>query len=98
MPSRGELALDDHLGGDAGVIGAGEPERGVAAHAMPADGDVDLGVLQHVAHVERAGDVGRRNDERKYRFAGLECGVVDAGFDPPLSPVGLEPLGLVNFF
>ena len=61
----GELALDHHLGGDAGVVGAGEPEGVVAEHAMPADGDVDLGVLEHVADVERAGDVGRRDDERK---------------------------------
>ena len=60
-----ELAFDNHLGGDAGVIGAREPERDVAAHAMPADGNVDFGVLQHVAHVERAGHVGRRDDERK---------------------------------
>ena len=68
----GELAFDDHLGGDAGVVGAGEPEGDVAAHAVPADGDVDLGVLQHVAHVEGAGDVGRRDDERECRLAGLD--------------------------
>ena len=61
----GELAFDHHLGGDAGVIGAGKPEGVVADHAMPADGDIDLGVLQHVADVERAGDVGRRDDERE---------------------------------
>ena len=45
----GELALHHHLGGDAGVIGAGQPERVVAEHAVPADGDIDLGVLEHVA-------------------------------------------------
>ena len=60
-----ELAVDHHLGGDAGVIGAGEPEGVVAEHAVPADGDVDLGMLEHVADVEDAGDVGGRNDERK---------------------------------
>ena len=27
----GELALDHHLGGDAGVVGAGDPDGGVAA-------------------------------------------------------------------
>ena len=36
----GELALDQHLGGDAGVVGAGDPDGGVAAHAVPADEDV----------------------------------------------------------
>ncbi len=94
----GELAFDDHLGGDAGVVGAGEPEGDVAAHAMPADGDVDFGVLEHVAHVERAGDIGRGDDEREEIAAGLEFGVVDAALDPPLSPAGLEAPGLVDLF
>ncbi len=67
----GEFALDHHLGGDAGVVGAGQPERVLAEHAMPADGDVDLGVFEHVADVQRAGDVGRRDDERKDLGAGL---------------------------
>ena len=52
------------------MVGAGQPEGVVAEHAMPADGHVDLGVLQHVAHVERAGDVGRRDDEREVRLPG----------------------------
>jgi len=80
------------------MVHTGKPKRGEAAHAVPADGDVDLGVLQHVAHVERSGDVGRRNDERKYRFAGFIARVINAGFHPPLSPMGLEPLGFVHFF
>ena len=33
---------------------------------MPADGDVDLGVFEHVADVQRPGHVGRRDDQRKY--------------------------------
>ena len=36
-----ELAIDHHLGGDAGVIGARHPQRVVAEHAVPADGHVD---------------------------------------------------------
>ncbi len=48
----GELALHHHLRGDAGVVGARQPQRRQAAHAIPADDDVDLRLLQHVAHVE----------------------------------------------
>ena len=33
----GEFAFDDVLGGDAGVVFAGQPERRVALHAVPAD-------------------------------------------------------------
>jgi len=31
-----QLALDYHLGGDAGVIGSGQPQGVIAQHAMPA--------------------------------------------------------------
>jgi hypothetical protein len=56
----GELALDHHLRGDAGVVGAGNPEAGVSGHAVPAGEDVHLRLVEHVAHVQAAGDVGRR--------------------------------------
>ena len=60
-----DLFLDHHLGGDAGVVGAREPEGLVAEHAVPADEDVHLGLVEHVAHVEAAGDVGRRQENRE---------------------------------
>jgi hypothetical protein len=59
----GEMALDHHLRGDAGVVGAGQPERDEAAHAMPAHDDVHLRLVEHVAHVQAAGDVGRRQQQ-----------------------------------
>jgi hypothetical protein len=63
-----QLAFDQHLRGDAGVVGAGNPDGGVAAHAPPAHQDVRLGVLEHVAHVQVAGDVGRRQQHsERYR-------------------------------
>ena len=34
-------------------------------HAVPAGQDVRLGVLEHVAHVQVAGDVGRREEHGK---------------------------------
>ena len=94
----GQFARHHHLGGDAGVVGAGQPEGVVAEHAVPADGDVDLGVFEHVADVQRPGHVGRRNDERKYAARAPGGGAEDAGVDPPLGPVRLKPLGLVHFF
>ena len=56
--------LDDRLGGDAGVIGAGHPERLEALHAFLADEDVLQRVVQGVAEVQGAGHVRRRNDDR----------------------------------
>ena len=94
----GELFGNHHFGGDAGVIGAGEPEGCFAAHAMPADGDVDFGVLQHVAHVEEPVTLGGGMTSEKMGLPGWYSARIDAGFDPPLSPTGLEAPGLIDFF
>ena len=96
----GELAFDDELRGDSGVVHAGEPQRAMAAHAMPADEHVDLRVLEHVADVDRAGNVGRRQRDRKH---GPVAGVFGAkeffvkpGFGPALFDL-LRLVGLGNF-
>jgi hypothetical protein len=65
----GELAFDHHLRGDASVIGAGNPERGLAAHSVPAGEDVHLRLVEHVTHVQTARDIGRRQEEREVLFA-----------------------------
>ncbi len=65
---------------------------------MPADGDIDFGMLQHVTDVEGTGDIGPRDDQRKDGRLGFIRGAEDAAVDPPLGPVRLEALGLVNFF
>ena len=62
-----QLLLDDDLRGDARVIRAHLPQRVVAAHPVVADHQVHQRLLERVAHVQRAGDVGRRqlNAERR---------------------------------
>ena len=57
--------LDDRLRGDAGVVGARHPERVVALHPSRADEQVLQAVVEGVAEVEGAGDVGRRDDDRE---------------------------------
>ena len=67
-----ELALDHHLGGDTRMIGAGLPQHVPAAHAPEAGQDVLQRVVERVPHVQGAGDVGRRDDDRiGRRFAAL---------------------------
>ena len=58
-----QLALDDHLRGDAGMVHARLPQHVLAAHALEADQDVLQRVVERVAHVQRAGDVRRRDDD-----------------------------------
>jgi hypothetical protein len=40
-----QLALDNHLGGDAGVIGAGLPQHVAPAHTLEAHEDVLQGIV-----------------------------------------------------
>ena len=84
-----EVALDHHLGGDAGMIGADHPERILPLQARVADQDILQRIVERVADMERAGDVGRRDDDgeglrRVARGAELAGGFpmrVPAGFD-----------------
>ena len=85
-----QIALDDHLRGDARMVGAWLPERVVAEHAVVARQRVHDRVLEGMAHVQRAGHV-RRRDHDRVRLAaaaGLEAA---AGF-PGLAPVRFDAL------
>ena len=86
---RGELFLDDVLRGDARVVGAGQPQHVKPAHTLPAGHDVWQRLVQGVAYVQRAGDVGWRQhhaEPRPARCGG--CAERAQGF-----PVGV-PLGI----
>ena len=54
-----ELALDDHLGRDARMVGARLPEHILAAHALEPAEDVLQGIVQGVAHVQGSRHIGR---------------------------------------
>ena len=69
---RIELALDHDLRGDAGVVGARNPQRVVAAHAVVARQAIHDGLVERMAHVQRAGDIGRRQLDGEDGFAGVE--------------------------
>ena len=70
-----ELAFDDHLSGDAGVVGARLPERIVSAHPGIADQNVLQRVVERMAHVQAAGDVRRRDNDGERR--GLRTTISD---------------------
>ena len=57
------LALDHHLRGDPGVVGADHPERVLAAQALVADHDVLQGVVERVADMQAPRHVRRRVDD-----------------------------------
>jgi len=58
-----QLFLDPGLGRDAGVVGAGKPQRVHPDKAGAAHEDILQSVVEDVPHVQHAGDVGRRDHD-----------------------------------
>ncbi len=67
---RVELALHDDLCRDAGVVGARLPQRIITFHAVIAGQRIHQGLVETMSHVQRAGDVGwRQQDTECFGFA-----------------------------
>ncbi len=92
-----ELALDDVLRRDTGVVVAGLPERVVALHPMPADEHVLERPVERMAHVQVARDV-RRWDADDVRAVATRAGAgrVQAFLLPALLPAFLDAFGAVQ--
>ena len=92
-----QRALDERVDRDRGVVHARQPQGVVALHAAAADQDVDQRVLEGVADVQAAGDVGRRDDDAERRLVRRVVGGEVARFDPPVVHARLysarRPLG-----
>ncbi len=92
----GEQPLDLGLRRDPRVVGAEDPLRALAAHAGVADQRVLDRPVQRVPHVQRAGDVRRRDRDRvvlRRRARGL--GVEAPGVEPAREDARLALVGVV---
>jgi hypothetical protein len=91
-----QLALHHDLGGDARMVGARHPHRVETSHPVVAGQAVHDGLVERVPHVQRAGDVGRRqlDGERGLaldRLAGAAgAGAAVASLFPQRAPAGLD--------
>ena len=65
-------------------------------HAVPADEHVDLRVLEHVADVDRAGDVRRRQRDRERGAVAGIFGAEKLFVEPGLGPALFDFLRLVS--
>ena len=93
----GELALDHDLRGNARVVGAGHPQRVLAQHAVVARERVHDGLVERVAHVQRARHVGRRQLNGERGFLGVQRRLVHAALLPGRAPVRFQRGGLKRF-
>ena len=85
--------LDHDLRRNAGVIGAGLPEHIAPAHALKADQHVHQRHLKPVPHVQRAGDIGRRQHDA-VGIARPGGGEISRALPVPVPP-GLQGAGVV---
>ena len=91
-----QLLLHLDLGGDAGVVGAGHPQGGIALHPLEADQDVLEGAVHGVAHVELAGDVGGRHDDGEGAFVRVAVALKAAVLLPHLIDAALHLPGFID--
>ena len=92
-----QLALHDGLCGDAGVIGARQPENLVAGLAGPAGENVLKGIVEDVAEGQDSGDIRRRDDDRVPWSGGRGVGGEATRFAPAGVPFGFDVTGGVGF-
>mmetsp|Transcript_22113 Transcript_22113/g.86955 ORF Transcript_22113/g.86955 Transcript_22113/m.86955 type:complete len:299 (+) Transcript_22113:780-1676(+) len=85
-----QLALDDDLRGDAGVVCARHPQRVVAAHAVVARQRVHHRLVEGMAHVQRAGHIGRRQLDAEGGLGRVQGRRIQAGGFPRGAPVGFQ--------
>ena len=98
----GELALNDHLRGDARMIGTRLPEDVAALHATPTDQQVLHRAVERVAHVQRPRHVRRRQLDAVRLTRGVwvrreELGLLPIGEDPALDLGGLVAGAFLEF-
>ena len=86
------------LGGDGGVIGAGQPQGLVALHAAPADQRVLKSIIQRVPHMQLAGDIGGRNDDGVGFLFAFGIGVEVVFIQPELVGAVFDLLGVIDLF
>ena len=96
-PFAGQLILDHVLGGDRGVVVAGQEEHLVPGHPLVAGEEVIDGRLEGVPHVQLAGDVRRRKAHRELLPVAVGVGDEQSVRLPARVPAGLDGLRVKGF-
>ncbi len=94
----GQFFFHHVLGGDSGMVNAGQPQGGLAEHAVEAHHHILQGVVEHVSHMQDAGHIGWRDKHGEGRFGGIARGLEIAALFPELIPFLFDLLCFVSFF
>ena len=91
----GQGAFHHVLGGNARMVGAGNPQHVLALLAGMTAKHVDKGMVERVPYVQRARDVGRWNDNGIRLAGGVRIGRKGFVIFPVLAPPGFNVMGLI---
>ena len=92
-----QLALDDGLRGDAGMIGARKPENLMPRLARAAGENVLERVVEHMSERQDAGHIRRGDDDRVGGLGRGGVGGEETILNPPGIPFIFDGLGFVGF-
>ena len=93
-----KLALNNHLCGDTGMVGARLPQRIAPGHPMIANEQILQSECQRMSHMQIAGHIWRRHHDRIGRFLRLRVtGKMPAGH-PLIVPVRLNGVWVIGFW
>ena len=93
-----QVGFDDYLRGDAGVVGARYPQRGIALHTARADKYILHRFVEGVSHMELAGHVRWRNDDGVRLLRGVDLRGEAVALQPEVVYAVLHLAGVVGFF
>ena len=91
----GQGAFHHVLGGNARMVGAGNPQHVLALLTGMTAKHVDKGMVERVPYVQRARDVGRWNDNGIRLAGGVRIGRKGFVIFPVLAPPGFNVMGLI---
>ena len=91
----GQGAFHHILGGNARMVGAGNPQHVLALLTGMTAKHVDKGMVERVPYVQRARDVGRWNDNGIRLAGGVRIGRKGFVIFPVLAPPGFNVMGLI---
>src|SRR4029077_10809613 len=97
QPFLAQRFLYDRLCGYTRMIGTGQPKHFLAIHPRFSSENVLDSVVQDVAHVEHASNVGRRNDDGVGRLRRAWIGDKTLLLEPEVIPLLLDRLRFVGF-
>ncbi len=84
------------LGGNTGMVGAGQPQAVIALHSPPAGQYILQGIVQSVAQMERTGNIGRRHNYGKRFFTAVVPGGKIIILFPVFIPFSFNTAGIIN--